>query len=47
MPKPYQLMMSPTKEEKSKTFQLNKIQTRRLVASFEGLNSYPAQSSGK
>jgi len=36
-----------THKKKSKTFQLKKIQTRGLAASFEGLNSSLAQSAGK
>jgi len=39
MPEPTPLMTSPSKNLKSKTFQFVKNQTRRLAASFEGLDS--------
>jgi len=37
------IMTSPTKKTKSKTFKFFSMQTRRLAASFEGLNSSLAQ----
>jgi len=40
-------MTSPTKKTKSKTFQFFSMQTVRLAASFEGLNSSLAQSPGE
>jgi len=39
--------MSRTKKLKAKTFQFFKMQTRRLVASFDGLSSSLAQSAGE